>query len=168
MLCKRYKCFEMPRLQKLISDLTNLRKYNNENIVEYITRGEDMQLNLSEVDESISEKMFVSILLRGLPSDFESFCTLVKYGQDKTLDETKRDLINFESAKRKDRNTDKSESVFFTNDRTCFNCNKRGHIAKFCGGKQSEPNKEKPNLEITCFRSKKLDILPKTVSLTKI
>ena len=32
-LCKRFKKFERPRLQKLISDLTNLRKYNNESIV---------------------------------------------------------------------------------------------------------------------------------------
>ena len=105
-LCKRFKSFERPRLQKLISDLTNLRKYNNESIVDYITRAEDMQLNLSEVDESISEKMFVLILLKGLPREFESFCTLVKYGQDKTLDEIKCDLMNFESEKRNDRNTE--------------------------------------------------------------
>ena len=37
-----------------------------------------MQLNLSEVDESISEKMFVSILLKGLPRAFESVCVPVK------------------------------------------------------------------------------------------
>ena len=66
-----------------------------------------MQLNLSEVDESISEKMFVSILLEGLLREFESFCTLVKYGQDKTWDEIKRDLINFESEKRNKRKTEK-------------------------------------------------------------
>ena len=166
-LCQRFKSFERPRLQKLISDLTNLRKYNNESIVDYITRAEDMQLYLSEVDESISEKMFVSILLKGLPREFESFCALVKYGQDKTLDEIKRDLISFESEKRNDRNTEKLESVFFTNDRTCFICHKRRHIAKFCCAQQLEPNKEKPVSKKTFCKCKKLDILPKTVSLTK-
>ena len=53
--------------------LTNLRKYNNESIVDCITRAEDMQLNLSEVDESISEKMFVSTLLKGLPRELKVF-----------------------------------------------------------------------------------------------
>ena len=72
-----------------------------------------MPLSLSELDESINEKMFASILLKGLPCEFESFCTLVKYGQDNTLDEIKRDLINFEFEKRNDRNTEKSESVFY-------------------------------------------------------
>ena len=42
-----------------------------------------MQLNFSEVDESIIEKTFVLILLKRLPREFESFCTLVKYSQDK-------------------------------------------------------------------------------------
>ena len=72
-LCKRFKSFERPCLQKLISDLTKMRKHNYESIVDYITRAEDMQLNLSELDETISEKMFVSILLKGLPRELKSF-----------------------------------------------------------------------------------------------
>ena len=47
-LCKRFKSFERPCLQKLISDLTNLRKYNNESIVDYITRAKDMQVNFTK------------------------------------------------------------------------------------------------------------------------
>ena len=72
-----------------------------------------MQLNLSKVDESIGEKMSVSISLKGLPRDFKSFCTLVKDGQNVSLKENKRDLINFESEKRSKRNTENLESVFF-------------------------------------------------------
>ena len=138
-----------------------MRKNNNESLEDYFNRTEDMQLNLSEVDESISEKMSVSILLKGFPLEFESFCTLVKYGKDKTLDEYKRDFINFESEKHNDRNTEKSESVLLTNDRTCFNCHKRGHIAKFCRAQRSESNKEKPNSKITCFKCKKVGHIAK-------
>ena len=79
-----------------------------------------MQLYLSEAEESISEERFVSVLLKEHPSEFESFCTLVKIDQDKTLDEFKHDLTNFEGEKRNERNTKKSESIFFANNRTCF------------------------------------------------
>ena len=113
-----------------------------------------MQLNLSEVDESISENSFVSILLKRLPRDFESFCTLVNYGQVKTLDEIKRVSINFESEKCNERYTGKSDSVFFTNDRTCFNCHKRWHIAKFCCVQRQDPNNEKSKPQLTCFNCK--------------
>ena len=127
-LCKRFRSFERPSLQKLISVLIKLRKYNNESIVDYITRAEDVQLNLSRVDESKSENVFVSILLKAIPREIESFCSLLKYGQDKTLDGIKLDLINFESERRNDRNTEISESIFFINNRTRFNCHKRGLI----------------------------------------
>ena len=70
------------------------------------------------------------------------------------MDECERDLINFESEKLNGRNTEKSESVFFTNDRICFSCHKRRHIAKFCLAQQSEPNKDKPKSKITCFKCK--------------
>ena len=59
------------------------------------------------------KKMFVPILLKGLPREFESFCILVKYDKDKTLDEFIRDLINFEIVKRNERNLGKTKSVFF-------------------------------------------------------
>ena len=50
--------------------------------------------------------------MKGLPREFESFCTLVKYGQDKSLDEIKRDLINFDIKKRKDRKQ-RNQNPFF-------------------------------------------------------
>ena len=60
-----------------------------------------MQLILSKVDESVIERMFVSLFFNGLPREIESFCTLVKHGQDKTLEEIKRDLINLKAKKKR-------------------------------------------------------------------
>ena len=42
--------------------------------------------------------MFVSIILKGLPKEFDTLCTLVKFSKDdKSLNEIKKDLLNFES-----------------------------------------------------------------------
>ena len=119
-------------------NLKNLWKYSNENIVVYITRAEDMQLNFFEVDESISEKMFFRYLWSNFLVNlivFALWWNIVK----KTLDEVKRDLINFESEKRNERKTEKSKSVFFALYRTSLiDCHKKGHIAKFFKLKNQE------------------------------
>ena len=92
-LCDHFKSFERPRLQQLIEKLTSLRKDQKETIADYIT---------SQLDEALSEQMFVSIFLKGLPKDFETFCTIVKITKDTksylvkiTKDLVKRDSINF-------------------------------------------------------------------------
>ena len=60
--------------------------------------------------------MFTSILLKCLPNEFDVFVTFVKYGsENKSLDELKQDLIDFEIERRieSDRKN-ASESVFLT------------------------------------------------------
>ena len=47
--------------------------------------------------------MFVSMILKEIPRESESVHTMVNYGQEKILDEIKRDFINFESEKRNER-----------------------------------------------------------------
>ena len=139
-LCKRFKSFERPQLHKLIAQLTSLRKTSSESIVDYLTRADDMQYNLTLVNEGISEQMFVSIILKGLPKEYENFATLVKYSKDeKTLEEIKRDLINFNNENVKT----KTESVFFNREWKCFNCQKMGHIAKECRFKKTIPEQTK-------------------------
>ena len=56
-LRKKFKSFERPRLQKLISELTNLKKKSNETVIDYLNRAEEIQYNLEqEVNEGVSEK----------------------------------------------------------------------------------------------------------------
>ena len=107
-----------------------------------------MQYNLTLVNEGISEKMFVSIILKGLPKEYENFATLVKYSKDeKTLEEIKRDLINFDNENVKI----KTESVFFNKERKCFNCQKMVHIAKECRFKKTIPEQTKAS-QMKCFK----------------
>ena len=70
-LRKRFKSFERPRLQKLISELTTLKKNSNETVIDYLTRAEEQVSrgtnNLEQVNEGVSEKMLISIILKGIP-----------------------------------------------------------------------------------------------------
>ena len=89
-----------------------------------------------------------SILLKGLPNEFENFVTLVEYGsENKSLDELKRDVINFDTERRIEsdrKNT--SESVFLTKQKRCHNCYNLGHIAKFCRSNNNrKPHNPQPS-----------------------
>ena len=67
--------------------------------------------------------------MEGLPREYESFTTLVKFStEEKDLEEIEWDFINFDNE-----NVQKeSESIFYIKERKCFNCQKVGHIAKDC------------------------------------
>ena len=160
MLTKRFRSFERTRLQELVSELTSLVKRDDETLIEYITRAEELQYNLNQVNEALKEKMFTSTLLKGLPKYFDNFVTLVKYGsEDKSLDELKRDLIKFDTWRRieSDRKN-ASKSVFLTKQKRCHNCIKLGHIAKFCRSNNNrKPHNPQPSTfkVIQCSKCKK-------------
>ena len=67
-----------------------------------------------------------------MPNEFDNFVTLVKYSsEEKSLDELKRDLINFDTERRIESDRENiTESVFLTKQKRCHNCNKIGHIEK--------------------------------------
>ena len=155
-MCKRFKIAERLRLQQLISDLTSIKRKPNESLVDYITRAEELQYNLDEVDESLKEKMFVSIILKGLPKEFNALCTLVKFSKDnKNLNEVKKDLLNFECDHRNHRNeNDNTEHLFISRIKTCFKCNKTEYIAAHCRSKLvnkvNQSSNDRP--PVKCFR----------------
>ena len=107
-MCDRYKSCELPRLQQLIEKLTNLKMVANESVIDYITRAEELQSNLREVDEQVSKPMLISIILKGLTDDFDNFVTICKFSKDEqNLDSIKRDLVNFEYDKRQRSNDER-------------------------------------------------------------
>ena len=114
MLCKRFRSFCRPQLNKFISELTSLKKNSNESIVDYLTRADDINYNLTLVNEGVSEKLFISIIMEGLPREYESFTTLVKFSEEeKGLEEIKRYLINFDN----ENVQKKIESIFYIKER---------------------------------------------------
>ena len=158
-LRKRFKSFERPRLQKLISELTTLKKNRNETVIEYLTRAEEIQYNLEQVNEGVSEKMLISIILKGLPKQFETFSTIAKISRDeKSLDELKRDLVNFDS----ERQVIEKEHAFNNENRVWFKCHKRGHVSKECRKNlSSRRDSEDRARKIQCYECKEFGHIAK-------
>ena len=62
------------------------------------------------------------------------FFTSFKFSKDdNSLNEIKKDLLYFESDHRNDK--EETEHSFNSRIKTCFRCNKTGHIAAFCRSK---------------------------------
>ena len=109
-MCDRSKSCERPRLQQLIEKLANLKMIANESVIDYITRAEELQSNLREVDEQVSEPMLISIILKDLTDDFDNFVTICKFSKDEqNLDSIKRDLVIFEYDKRQRSNDERRQ-----------------------------------------------------------
>ena len=110
-----------PRIHQLLNKLTNLRLESQEKVRDYLIRAEELQLNLTDVGENISDQMLCSVVLKGLPSRFSSFITvLFKFATEaKSFADLKRDLLNFDSdtfTKPHDQGT----SSHFNRDLKCF------------------------------------------------
>ena len=123
----KYKSYERQRLQQLIE-----KHITSEHITEYICCAEACQNEVKQ-NGDVTEKTLVAMVLKGLPREYETFVTLVKFScESKSLDEIKKDLINFESDRKLKINGDVSNSVLFLGKSTrikCYNCNKEGHKA---------------------------------------
>ena len=112
-----------------------MRLSGGESITGFLVRAEDLKLNLSEVGETISDPMMCSVVLKGLPKEFDSFVTVVNYGGSvKDFHSLKRDLINFAS----DKKCDTAASSFYVSQSSsgsgmkCFHCKKPGHKKADC------------------------------------
>ena len=125
-----------------------------------MTRAEEIQYNLEHVNEGVSEK--ISIILQGLLKEFEIVSNVAKCSRDeKSLDELKRDLVNFDSERqviekemlliartefvlnviKEDVLKQCSENLGSRRDSEDkarkFQCKEFGHIAKFCEAKKN-------------------------------
>ena len=127
-----FKSRERPRIHQLLNKLTNLRLESQEKVRDYLIRAEELQLNLTDVGENISDQMLCSVVLKGLPSRFSSFITVFKFATEaKSFADLKRGLLNFDSdtfTKQHDQGT----SSHFSRDLKCFKCGRNGHRQSEC------------------------------------
>ena len=64
-----FKSTERPRVQRMLNEISNLKLEASESIKDYILRSENLQMNLQEAGEGISEKMMIAMLLKRLPKN---------------------------------------------------------------------------------------------------
>ena len=131
-------CFKSkgrPRIHQLLNKLTNLKLVSSERIRDYLVRAEELELNLSEVNENVSDQMLCSVVLKGLPQQFAKFVTVFKFSHElKFFLDLKRDLLNFDSESNL-KGTDEGSSSHFSKDVKCFKCGKFGHKQAQCRSK---------------------------------
>ena len=94
-LTKLRKSTERPRVQSLMTQLTGLKMTSGEKVTGYLTKPEGLKLDLVEAGVVVSDALFTAMILKGLPSDFESVVAVLNFGTAKGYYEMKQDLVNF-------------------------------------------------------------------------
>ena len=119
--------------------------------------------------EKISQKLLVSVVLKGLPDSYEYFNTVHDFSKTPTpFSDLKKALKNFaDSQKLKDcgnsSNTKSEAALFVSRDNSkkfsgkCFRCNKSGHMNSSCTVEQCSFCKKFGHNESKCFQKSKLD-----------
>ena len=134
---------------------------------DYLIRPETLSSSLEVAGEKISQKLLVSIVLKGLRDSFEYFKTVHDFFKTPTpFSDLKKALKYFaDSQKLKEagraRNS-KSETTLLVSEESskkisgkCFRCQKIGHMQNSCEVKQCSICKKFGHVESKCFQKSK-------------
>ena len=66
-----------PRVIALYTELTSLKKSTSETVTDYMVRAETAAALLKTIGENVSDGLLVAMVLKGLPSDFNPFTTVI-------------------------------------------------------------------------------------------
>ena len=145
-LRRHYQGKGKPRVIALYTELTTLKKSENESIVDYVIRVESAATALRTSEEVISDPLLIAMVLKGLPSSFKTFSAIVvQRDKEMTFAEFKTALRSYEESERS-RNSDTGDNVmlFKINGKfegTCFKCGKKGHKKSDCWSKSGKTGK---------------------------
>ena len=76
-LREHYRGSSKPRVIALYTELTSLRMKESETTTDYVIRAEEASNSLKNAGEEISDRLLTAMVLKGLPSDYKSFCTVI-------------------------------------------------------------------------------------------
>ena len=127
-----------PRIISLYTELTSLRKEQNEGVTDYIIRTEEMVTALRNAGETLGDGLIIAMVLKGLPRTFNAFSIYVTHSsKELTFSEFKMQLRSFEDSDKYHQNSNDDNVMKLTNsfskmsnEVSCFKCNGKGHVAK--------------------------------------
>ena len=125
------------RVIALYTELTSLRKGENEIITDYIIiRAETAATALKTAEEVISDGLLIAMVLKGLPRNYKAFSTVViQREKQMTFSEFKTALRNYEENEKSCNPRDNQDNMMFSKQRVtgkCFKCDKQGHKSTEC------------------------------------
>jgi hypothetical protein len=113
----------------LYTELTTLLKKEGDLVTDYMLRAETAATSLKTVGEVISDSLLIAMILKGLPPEFETLCTVIAQRKEEvTFPEFKVALRSFEETEKQNSYSD--DTVIKVNDVKgvqCFICRKYGY-----------------------------------------
>ena len=136
-LREHYLSKRKPRIIALYTELTSLKKNDNESVTDYVIRAETAATSLKTAGETISDSLLIAMVLKGLPLEFKPFSTVVtQKDTDQKFCEFKVALRSFEETEKayceepKDSVMKLSKKSGFKTRRqliTCYTCGRPNH-----------------------------------------
>ena len=143
-LREHYQGKGKPRIIALYTELTSLQMSENETTTDYTIRAETAATSLKAAGEVISDGLLVTMTLKGLPTSYKTFATIVmQKDTPMTFSEFKVALRNHEENERccskgDDGNADGVMSATIGTHKPskfhgkCFKCGRKGHRSSDC------------------------------------
>ena len=172
LLRDHFNSTKTPRLMNLLEKFTTLRLEPTESMVDYLTRAKYVSKQLELAGEKVSENMLTSIVLKGLPSEYDYFKTVHDFSKDKaSFAEVKKALKNFESSRNLQTATASNEHIALLSKGTvakssarkpekfngkCRRCGKSGHKQATCRVSQCNFCRRFGHEENKCFKKNPL------------
>lgn len=150
-----------PRIIALYTELTSLKKTDNETVTDYIIRAEKAVTSLRNAKEVISDGLIIAMILKGLPESYKPFAIHTAQSTEEiTFTQFKSNLRSYEETEKFDNKT-KADNVMKVDISTvtCYGCGNRGHVARDCrqrgASKWCSYHKSSTHSDETCRRREK-------------